>query len=254
MTETGRYLYAIARGLDPQVLADVPALAGGRLEVVEHRGLGAVVSSVDLEEYGEEGLRRNLENLPWLEEVARGHDTVVQAAATRAPTAPLRLATICHDDDGVRERLDAWHDALEEVLDRVEGRMEWSVKVFARPRPTPAAADTPPAAVSGAAYLQRKKAETQARQADESSTAAIADEVHASLAARSVAGRRLAPQDPRLTGRTERMLHNGAYLVEADQGDAFATLVDELATAHPEVVVECHGPWPPYSFATLEQP
>ena len=103
MTETGRYLYAIARDLDPQVLAEVPALAGGRLEVVEHRGLTAVVSSVDLEEYGEDGLRRNLENLPWLEEVARGHDAVVQATATRAPTAPLRLATICLDDDGVRE-------------------------------------------------------------------------------------------------------------------------------------------------------
>ena len=252
MTETGRYLYAIARGLDPQALTDVPALAGGHLEVVEHRGLGAVVSSVDLDEYGEEGLRRNLENLPWLEEVARGHDTVVQATATQAPTAPLRLATICLDDDGVRERLDAWHDALEQVLDRVEGRMEWSVKVYARPRPAPAAEATRPAA-SGAAYLQRKKAETEARQADESSTAMIADEVHESLAARSVAGRRLPPQDPRLTGRSERMLHNGAYLVEVDEGVAFSALVDELATAHPEVVIEVHGPWPPYSFATLEQ-
>lgn len=252
MTETGRYLYAIARGLDPQALADVPALAGGRLEVVEHRGLEAVVSSVDLDEYGEEGLRRNLENLPWLEEVARGHDSVVQATATKAPTAPLRLATICLDDDGVRERLDAWHDALEQVLDRVEGRVEWSVKVYARARPAPAAEAARPAA-SGAAYLQRKKAENEARQADESSTAAIADEVHESLAARSVAGRRLPPQDPRLTGRSERMLHNGAYLVEADEDVAFSALVDELATAHPEVLIETHGPWPPYSFATLEQ-
>jgi len=252
VTETGRYLYAIARGLDPQALADVPALAGGRLEVVRHRGLEAVVSTVDLEEYGEEGLRRNLEDLAWLEEVARAHDTVVQAAATHAPTAPLRLATICLDDDGVRERLDSWHDALEEALDRVEGRREWSVKVFARSRPAPQPAVSQPA-TGGAAYLQRKKAENQAREADESSAAVIADEVHERLAARSVAGRRLAPQDPRLTGRQERMLHNGAYLVEVAEGDAFAALVGELASAHPEVTVECHGPWPPYSFATLEQ-
>ncbi len=253
MTETGRYLYAIARGLDPQAVADVPGLGGGRLEVVEHRGLAAVVSSVDLEEYGEEGLRRNLENLRWLEEVARGHDAVVQATATRAPTAPLRLATICLDDDGVRRRLDEWHDELEQVLDRVEGRTEWSVKVFDRPRPAPATTTSPATAASGAEYLKRKKAESQARDADESSSAAVADEVHARLAARSVAGRRLPPQDPRLTGRTERMLHNGAYLVDLAEGDGFAQVVDALATAHPDVVIEVHGPWPPYSFATLEQ-
>jgi hypothetical protein len=162
MAESGRYLYAIARGLDPAALEGVPALAGGTLEVLEHHGLSAVVSSVDLDEYGEDGLRRNLENLPWLEEVARGHDAVVQATAAEAPTAPLRLATICLDDDGVRERLDAWHDALEQVLDRVEGRREWSVKVFARPRPTETEAR--PAQLSGAAYLQRKREESQARQ------------------------------------------------------------------------------------------
>ena len=218
MTETGRYLYAIAAGSRPAARwPDVPALGGGRLEVVRHAGLEAVVSTVDLEEYGEEGLRRNLEDLAWLEEVARAHDTVVQAAATHAPTAPLRLATICLDDAGVRERLDSWHDALEEALDRVEGRREWSVKVFARSRPAPQPAVSQPA-TGGAAYLQRKKAENQAREADESSAAAIADEVHERLAARSVAGRRLAPQDPRLTGRPERMLHNGAYLVELDRG------------------------------------
>ena len=54
----GRYLYAISRDLDPTSLTDVPGLGGGRLDVLEHRGLSAVVSDVDLEEYGEEGLRR----------------------------------------------------------------------------------------------------------------------------------------------------------------------------------------------------
>jgi hypothetical protein len=252
VTETGRYLYAIARGLDPRAIDGVPALSDGRLETVEHRGLTAVVSTVDLAEYGEDGLRRNLEDLGWLERVARGHDAVVQAVAARAPTAPLRLATICHDDDGVRDRLDTWHDAIEQALDRVEGRSEWSVKIYARSRPVPAAAATERPA-SGAAYLQRKKAESQARQSDEAGALRAVEEVHEALAGRSVAGRRLSPQDPRLTGRPEPMLHNGAYLVEAAEGEAFADLVDQLAEAHPGVVVERQGPWPPYSFAVLDQ-
>jgi hypothetical protein len=251
----GRYVYAVTRGLDPAMLAGTTGLDEAPLEVVAHRDLTAVVSSVDLDEYGEEGLRANLEDLAWLERVARGHDAVVQAAAAEAPTAPMRLAMICRDDAGVVERLAAWHDDLTDVLDRVEGRVEWSVKVYAARRPeAPAAGETTTQApTSGAAYLQRKKAEAQARRTEETTAQLVAEEVHEQLMRGAVAGRRLAVQDPRLTGRADRMLHNGAYLVEAARSTEFAALVDEVETANPDVVVEFHGPWPPYSFATLEQ-
>ena len=249
----GRYVYAVARGLDPAGLSGATGLDERPLEVVAHRDLVAVVSSVDLAEYGEEGLRTNLEDFSWLERVARGHDAVVQAAAAAAPTAPMRLAMICRDDAGVVERLAAWHDDLTDVLDRVEGRVEWSVKVYAARRPESPDEPAAQAPTSGAAYLQRKKAEAQARRTEETTELLVADEVHEQLMRTSVAGRRLAVQDPRLTGRTDRMLHNGAYLVEADRGHEFAALVDQIETANPDVVLECHGPWPPYSFATLEQ-
>jgi hypothetical protein len=252
VAESARYLYAISRGVDPDALAGAEGLGGGRVEVVQHRDLSAIVSTVDLDEYGEEGLRRNLERLDWLEVVARGHDAVVQAVAALGPTAPLRLATICLDDDGVRRRLDEWHDALEQVLDRVEGRMEWSVKVVTPPREAPAPA-TAGAKVGGAAYLQRKKAESQARQTDESAALEIAESIHETLSRCSVASRRLPPQDPRLTGQQGTMLLNGAYLVEEDEGPAFQAAVDERKAALPDLAIECRGPWPPYSFAMLEQ-
>jgi hypothetical protein len=245
-------VYAVTRGLTPDALGDATGLDGGRLELVSHRELTAVVSSVDLEAYGEEGLRANLEDLGWLERVARGHDAVVQAAAAAAPTAPLRLATICLDDAGVVERLDAWHDDLEEVLDRVADRVEWSVKVYAARRPAAPPAGSAPAS-SGAAYLQRKQAEARAARAEETTSLLLAEEVHERLVTAAVASRRLAAQDPRLTGRAEPMLHNGAYLVEAGESDRFAAVLDELVAGNPDVVVESDGPWPPYSFATLER-
>ena len=215
-------MYAITRGLDPSRLDRTPALAGGRLEVVEHRGLEAVVSDVGLTEFGEDGLRQNLERLDWLEEVARGHDTVVQAVAALGPTAPLRLATICLDDAAVRRRLDEWYDALELVLDRVEGRMEWSVKAFAPPAERPAA--TPAAggaAAGGAAYLQRKKQELAARENREGDASKLAEQLHDDLSSGSSASRRLPPQDPRLTGHQGTMILNGAYLVDIDEGAEF---------------------------------
>lgn len=253
-TGTGRYLYAITRGVASDAMADTVGLGGGALETVDHRGLTAVVSTVRLEEFGEEGLRRNLEDLTWLETVARGHDAVVQAVAAHGPTAPLRLATICLDDDGVRARLDEWHDALNEVLDRVQGRMEWSVKTFAR-----GGAEVEPAAPAaegkgaGVAYLQRKRESTQRRQQSEERALQVAQEIHAALAEHAVASRRLPPQDPRLTGHEGVMTHNGAYLVPVEESDAFASTIATLAEQHPDAHLEAGGPWPPYSFAVLEQ-
>lgn len=250
MTETGRYLYAIARGLDPQVMVHVPALGGGHLDVVEHLGLAAVVSTVDLGEYGEEGLRRNLEDLAWLETVVRRHDDVVHEAATRAATAPMRLATICFDDDAVRARLREWHVDLTHVLDRVDGCAEWSVKVLAPPAVAPEATDTP---VSGADYLRRRKAAVEQRADADTAAAVAAEAIDDELAALARAGRRLPPQDPRLSGLEGTMVLNAAYLVPHEQEAEFEARIRAVAEANPDVVVDGRGPWPPYSFAMLDQ-
>jgi hypothetical protein len=255
-TGTGRYLYAITRGVGPDAVAGSTGLGGSALEVVDHRGLVAVVSTVRLEEFGEEGLRRNLEDLGWLETVARGHDAVVQVVAAHGPTAPLRLATICLDDDGVRTRLDEWHDQLSDVLDRVQGRVEWSAKTYARESGV-AEASAPAAPVegkgAGVAYLQRKRESTQRRMQSEERAQQLAAEIHAALAQHAVASRRLPAQDPRLTGHEGVMTLNGAYLVPADESDAFAATVAALSQQHPDAHLEAGGPWPPYSFAVLDQ-
>jgi hypothetical protein len=253
MGEEAQYLYAISRDVTVDQLRSTEGLRGQPLRVVGHRGLCAVVSAVDLDEFGEAGLRRHLEDLGWLEEVARAHDTVVQATAAAGATAPLRLATICLDDDGVRARLDEWHDALVRTLDRIEGRMEWSAKTYSSGSTDPAEPAVGSSTEgSGAAYLQRKKDETVQRQSAAETAHRAAEEIHGVLAQHSVASRRLQPQDPRLTGHEGTMTLNGAYLVETENTVDFQAAAQELAQRHPDSGLEVHGPWPPYSFATLD--
>lgn len=252
MGDSARYMYAITRGLEPASITGVTGLGGSRLDVVEHRGLAAIVSDVDLDEFGEEPLRLNLERLEWLEEVARVHDSVVHAVTAIGPAAPLRLATICLDDEGVRRRLDEWFSDLVQILDRVEGRMEWSVKVFAPEASVPTAVAAG-GTLGGADYLRQKRAATEARAAADEVAARVGDEVHDALSSVSVASRRLHPQDPRLTGRPGTMLLNGAYLIETDSGEAFESQAAALADSYQSVEISCVGPWPPYSFAMLEQ-
>lgn len=254
MGERGEYLYAVTRGVPTTALEGAHGLRGEPLRTLEHRGLVAVLSPVDLDEFGEQGLRRNLEDLAWLEEVARGHDTVVQTVAEVGTVAPMRLATIFHGDDGVRERLDELYDVLTAALDRVDGRREWSVKVYAAERTAETPQPVSTSAGSGADYLRRKKAQTMQRADAEEEALRTADAVHDALAAGCVASRRLRPQDPRLTGNEGTMTLNGAYLVDEVRAAEFTELVARLTEEHPQARIEAQGPWPPYSFATLEQP
>ena len=106
---------------------------------------------------------------------------------------------------------------------------------------------------SGVAYLQQKRAEQQEREHRLARTSNIGEEIHQDLARITIASRLLSPQDPQLTRYAGTMVLNGAYLVDIAADDRFQRRVRELAAAHPEARIESGGPWPPYSFAVLEQ-
>lgn len=252
----GLYCYAITRGASPEELDGRTGIDGAPLRLVRHDDLAAVVSEVDLEEFGEEGLRRNLEDLTWLESVATAHDRVTREVSERAPVAPLRLATVFLGEESVRARLAEWHARAEQALDRIEGREEWSVKAYADPSARPATEDEPSnedaGMGAGKAYLLKRRAATQRREATAQQDAEIAEQLHAELHGSAVAGRRLAPQDRRLTGHVGEMILNGTYLVDRGEVEAFKSAVDRLSGLHEHIRVELAGPWPPYSFASLE--
>lgn len=256
MTDQGVYLYAICRRLDSAGLAGSPGVGDSEVRVLDVGELGAVVSSVPLTDFGEEGLRRNLEDLQWVEAVARGHNAVVAECFRRGPVAPVSLATVCFDDPAVVSRVSAWRAQVLEALARVDGCSELGVKVYQRqdeqagvPEPVPAASA---GAGAGAAYLQKLKADAQRRETRSQTLTATVEQVHHRLSAGAVASRRHPVQDPRLSGHAGQMVLNGAYLVGADATERFRGQVADVAADHPDLELEMTGPWPPYSFVTLE--
>ena len=259
MGETGAYLFAVARGLDAGRLEGHDGLRSAPLRVVDDGDLQAVVCTVDLGEFGEAALTDHLEDLAWVEEVARRHNEVVWLTAQHATTAPARLVTIFASDESVRRMLAEHRGPLTESLDAVDGCQEWSLKLYAAPADAEPATSSVGSASgssapgSGAAYLQRKKQAAQQRRQSSERSAQLAEAAYHRLAGVAVASRRLPAQDPRLTGRPEPMVLNAAFLVPEDRRDEFHAAVAALDDGGGTVTAETGGPWPAYSFATLER-
>jgi hypothetical protein len=255
----GVWAYAITQD-DEHDVSFLTGVAGATVRTARAAGLTVLVSDVDLAEFGEVPLRRNLEDLAWLEAVARAHHSVIDAASRLFPLLPTRLATVYTSDESMAAVLGGRREELLAALRRVGGRVEWGVKAYAVPETQRAAAALAEAPASdaaagagrgaGLAYLKRRKEQLSARAEGWRSALAGARAVHAHLSRHAVLTRLHPPQSPQLSGDQREMMLNAAYLLDADNGGGFATQVAAAADAHPELDLDLTGPWPPYSFTT----
>jgi hypothetical protein len=255
VADTGTYLYAVTMDLDVPRLEALKGVADRPVRTITQSELVAYVSEVPLDQFGEEPLRRSMEDLDWLGETARSHHRVVEAVAEHTPTAPIRLVTVYSGDDQVRRLLDQRHDDFVQVLSQIAGRVEWGVKAYVRPsedQPASAARGTGGAASAGAgtAYLKRRQASLRSREDAWREASEQAQRIHHALTSLAVASHLHRPQDPQLSGRSDWMILNGAYLVDEPRSAEFARALDGLRGQGVEL--QLTGPWAPYSFAELD--
>lgn len=270
------YVYAVVASspaLSPLPVPDEPPdpPLGVRLTLVEHRGLTAVVEPVDAGEFDEGPLREHLEDLDWVASVARAHHRVVGAVGRRTTTVPMRLATVCRGEPGVRRLLDTGHDPLRASLDRIAGMEEWGVKLYVEDDADPSGrgdakgptdgADSAGSAVSsessgsvraarsaGRDYLRRRLDDQRTRQYRAARVSDTADRLHALLASRASDAVLHPPQHARLAHAPGRNVLNAAYLVPVEGGQDFLDALPARDGLPDGVRVDVTGPWVPYSF------
>jgi len=253
----GTWVYAIAErvAVPNTPLAQISGVGGSGVRTIEAAGLTAVAGDVGLAAFGEEALRRNLEDLDWLEATARAHHQVIDAVALQGPLIPMRLTTIYSGDAQIAAMLSERVADFRAALGRISGRTEWGVKAYAnrQPEANDDSAVTPgspgPETGAGAAYLRRRCDQITAQKNARQETLASAEEIHAELSRYAAETRLHAPQAPQLTGTKEPMILNAAYLLDSAHHEEFAAAVTALGGEHPGLRLELTGPWPPYSFA-----
>ena len=257
------WAYAVAERVPAAGLDELEGIEGGRVRAVPAAGLVAIAGDVPLSGFSEAALRRNLEDLAWLEATARAHHRVIAAVAEDGPVVPLRLATVYRDDASTAAALAEFGGQFRSALAQTRAHKEWGIKAYATRPAEPGAPDDGrgssergadrKSAGSGAAYLDRRRRELTAHEQARRGVVAGAELVHARLAGLADQSRLHPPQSPQLAGHRAQMLLNASYLLPDDRDGDFAAAVDELAGQHGELRIEITGPWPPYSFAGLPE-
>jgi hypothetical protein len=233
--------------------AHLLGVAGGAVSPVAAGDLAALTSPVPRADFDAEPLRKHLNELPWLERVAREHEAVLEQALAGTTVVPLRLCTIFEDAAGVERMLEREQPALIDALGRLEGRQEWGMKLLLdrdRREPATEEAQGEGAAPPGLAYLARRRSQLAAREEARGLAAELADEVDGALRAVAVDAVRLPAQNRELSRHEGDMVLNAAYLV----GDParLRACVDVLQERYAAqgARIDLTGPWPPYNFVT----
>ncbi|MGW6362258.1 GvpL/GvpF family gas vesicle protein [Streptomyces sp. NPDC055092] len=255
MSELVTYAYAVARDADG--LAEYAATLTGVGETValvtseRDTPIVLVVSRVKANDFQEAALKRHLEDMEWLESVARAHHSVIDALATRTDVLPLRLATVYLDNARAREMLDDRAAVFDEQLTRLAGHVEWGVKIYVNPSaPTPAPVKSEAGALSpGRAYLRQRKAQKGVRDQVYRAAQQAAERVETVGRQFAIGRARHRVQQGELAITTDENVLNDAYLVSADRAESFRSEVARAAEGLQGVRVEITGPWAPYSFA-----
>ncbi len=258
----GIYLYCLAR---PECLAAVAGLAAQGLQGVDSRypvttlkgaGVVAVVGEVVIADFSEQ----NLQTLDWLGERATRHESVVAQVMDASPVLPVKFGTIFRSRGSLAEFLGRHRETMVQALDYLHDKTEWSVKgylVEEDARRIIAAEDTGVqsrrAALSsspGVRYLQQKQLDSKIDAALEAGVERVNHDLQKALAPYAVDSTALRLHASAVTGRAERMVFNGSFLLTAGALPEFRAALSDQQDACKVIglTLELRGPWPPYNF------
>ena len=250
------YLYCIVRSARRPVIRRVSGglPAAGPVRALDAGGgLWLIVSDVGEGEYGEPAIAAGLKRLDWVSQRAVGHEAVVERFLPGAALLPMQLFTIFTSDERALAHVSRERRRIERILTRVEGHVEWGLRLTWDEQAARAAVEkahqaSAAARASGSAYLARKRDLFEVGRTQLAGARAEATSLHRDLAKQARDTVRRTSTEQAAPG--SRLLLDAAYLVPAARAASFRGAVRQrtrkLAAAG--IAATLTGPWPPYNF------
>jgi len=226
------------------------------LEAVPCGDLVAFCTPVDPVDFSQPVIDARAKDVEWLGSIGYRHQSVMAALMRGGTIIPLRAFTLFATPDSLRQHVDSQCDALKNVLARIDGKQEWTLRIEFDPErwsealvnrvaslreiTVQAAAATP-----GKAFLLRKKLDEEKKRASREAEQQVVAEVERAVLDKLSCD----------TIAESRERRDGAFpqinvLLDRDEEARLQELHDEVSRRYQNegVTVALTGPWPPYTF------
>jgi Gas vesicle synthesis protein GvpL/GvpF len=247
------YVFCAVRGRPaPRQVTKLPAMPGGsRPRVVPlSDDISLVVGDVPAADYSGAAIEKRLTDLDWVARCGAAHHAVSDRLAEKHVVVPFRLFTLFSSEAKATAALGKASARIDKALERVKGKQEWVLRIA---RPGPEAQVKAPAAgaasaASGTAFLRAK---ADARKADAERATRVRAEAAKVFDALSGAAD---DSNQRAIEPGTGLLLDAAFLVKTSGAAAFKKTLTRAAASllQDGCRVSLTGPWPPYSFVSLD--
>ncbi len=243
--QEGKYVYCIVAADEPRSFG--PMGIGGRgaeVYTINHNGLAAVVSDTPLVVYD-----------PTRENVF-AHEQVNETVMREFTVLPMAFGALFRTEDDIVELIRGTYDALRDVLAKMEGKVEFGLKVNWDRDQVIADLEREndeirhlkeqiTSRTTGSTYFARMQLGRIIETALTDQADAYIREVYSALRDTAVASRANKPIG-------DRMIMNAAFLIERDREAEFDAKVKEVAGKYDtKLSFKYTGPWPPYNFVHI---
>jgi hypothetical protein len=241
----GKYVYCIIRLDKPKDFGSVGIGGGQRVYTVHYRDLAAIVSDTPLVIYD-----------PTREHVL-AHEFVNETVMREFTVIPMSFGTVFRSEDDVTELLRSTYQAFSDVLDKMQDKIEFGLKVLWEREKVIAnlerendeirrLKDEISRNIASSTYFARMQLGRLVEAALEGVQSRYVADIHEALKPVAVASR-----SNKVIG--DRMILNAAFLVERTQERAFDDKVKEVSRRYEDLLMfKYTGPWPPYNFVNIK--
>lgn len=233
--------------------------------VLRYKDLGAVVSMINLSDFGESELKKKLNDLKWTKRAVLNHQKVINKVMNGKAVIPMRFGIVYKKKEQIEEVLKKNYRKFKSILESLANKKEWGVKVFcdqgrltskiqANDSATKKLREQLKTSPDGKKFFLQKKIDAVAESELEEEINKYSKTFLEYLSKDSdkYVLNNTSPKE--LTGRNEEMIINTAYLVDDKN---FLKFEKELADLKDEYskngfFFELNGPWPPYNFVHFD--
>src|SRR5687768_16156125 len=243
--EGGKYVYCIIRSDQQREFGGIGIGGGQRVYPVHYRDLAAVVSDTPIVIYD-----------PTRENVL-AHEFVNETVMREFTVIPMSFGTVFRSEDDVTELLRSTYQAFSEVLDKMQDKIEFGLKVLWDRDKVVASLEQDNEEIrrlkdeisrhtSSSTYFARMQLGRLVESALEETSQRYLADIHEALKSVAVASRSNKPIG-------DRMILNAAFLVDRARETAFDDRVKEISRKYEDILTfKYSGPWPPYNFVNIK--